>query len=132
MLLHEESVILTEGLDPFDLMKAIRAGFEEIFQIHCADALMDPAWLEEASVLARDKYAQIMPAVDDFSGRTHWAGDHNPAKTISARQGAAPRAPPALDREGMAQGLQRTPRNPWRPARPMPSSRLGRFLAVPS
>ena len=88
VLLHEESVILTEGLDPFDLMKAIRAGFEEIFQIHCADALMDPAWLEEASVLARDKYAQIMPAVDDFSGRTHWAGDHNPAKTISARQGA--------------------------------------------
>lgn len=89
VLLHEESVILTEGLDPFDLMKAIRNGFEEVFAIRCEDITMDPLWLEETAVLAREKYLRVQPAAANVSSGARASNDGIPVNTISGRQGTA-------------------------------------------
>ena len=55
-LLHQESIQVGHGLDPFDLADALRVSFEKVFEIQMKPMDLDPVLLEKAKELAEQKY----------------------------------------------------------------------------
>ena len=60
-LLHQESIQDVHGLDLFDLAAALRLSFEKTFDIQFKPLDLDPRLLEQARVLADEKYI-VIPA----------------------------------------------------------------------
>lgn len=59
-LLHQESIVVPKSVDVFMLCKAVRAGFESIFEVSLEDSFLKPEWFENAADLSKEKYQPLV------------------------------------------------------------------------